>query len=152
MRRATSGEPATAYVVDACVIAKWAIPEDDSDRALRLLALAERGEARLLAPSLWRVEVTNVVWKHLQRGLLHPADADAAVALLRHLPIENVPDARVLEPAFTIAVEAGVSVYDALYAALAFDTLAPLVTADRRLAERLRARWPDFGVVGVWEG
>ncbi|MGJ3628099.1 type II toxin-antitoxin system VapC family toxin [Sphingomonas sp. MMS24-JH45] len=50
-------------VIDASVAVKWFVPEEDSDRAFKIVALHQ-----LCAPSLLRTEVGNAIWKKLRRG------------------------------------------------------------------------------------
>lgn len=141
------------FVLDASVIAKWLLPEEDSARAVRLRELAARGDYRLVAPDLWRVELANALWARTHRGpgALAPLDAAAALAVAARLPVLTVPAAPLLASAFELALEGGITVSDALYAALALRDQAPLVTADLRLRDRLVARWPQFGVLALAE-
>ena len=48
-----------ALVVDASVVLKWYVAEDESTEALRLLD----GEKKLIAPELVVAEVANIVWR-----------------------------------------------------------------------------------------
>ncbi|MBV8456070.1 MAG: type II toxin-antitoxin system VapC family toxin [Acetobacteraceae bacterium] len=48
-------------------------------------------------------------------------------------PVAALPLDRLLLAAFAIAIQAGITVYDALYIAAAIDAKLPLITADRRL-------------------
>ncbi len=52
-----------------------------------------------------------------------------------HFPLRTRPVADLALPAFVVAVERGLTVYDASYVVLAEAHEAPLVTADRRLAD-----------------
>ena len=149
---ATNGS-ARRYVLDASVMAKWLLPEDDVAAADRLRDLAVRGECRLLAPDLWRVEIANALWARTRRGTnpLHETDAADALAVVSRMPVVTVASEELVALAFDAALEANITVYDALYAALALRDRAPLVTADVQLRDRLRARWREFGVVALAE-
>ena len=118
-------------VVDASVAAKWFIPETHADAARALL----RPGLTLLAPDLIRAEVGNVLWKRWRRGELSAADVDAALADFRRFPLEIHSAELLLESAWIIARDSGLTVYDSLYLALAAQQQLPLVTADRRLFE-----------------
>lgn len=144
---------ARRYVVDASVIAKWLLPEADVAPADRLRDLAVGGECRLLAPDLWRIEIANALWARTRRGAnrLHETDAADALAVVSRMPVVTVASEELLALAFDVALDASITVYDALYAALSLRERAPLVTADLRLRDRLLARWPEFGVVALAE-
>jgi len=122
------------FVVDASVAVKWLLPEVHSGAARALL----RAEVDLLAPDLIRAEVGNVLWKRWRRGDLNAAEVDAALDDFRRFPLEVHSAELLLESAWVIARETGLTVYDSLYVALAVAQQAPLVTADRRLFEALR--------------
>ena len=125
----------TLVVVDASVAVKWLVPEVHSPAARALL----REEAVLLAPDLIRAEVGNVLWKRWRRGDLGTAEVDAALEDFRRFPLEVHSSEPLLEGAWAIARESGLTVYDSLYVALAVTQQARLVTADRRLFEVLRS-------------
>ena len=119
-------------VVDASVAVKWVLNEIDSDAALELLRRPDLG-----APDLVLVEAANVFWKAWRRGTL---PGDAVSAALDELPkLFNYlrPVANLISAASRIAVEIGHPVYDCLYVAAALEDGGSLVTADRRLIERL---------------
>jgi predicted nucleic acid-binding protein len=127
----------THYVVDPSVAVKWLLPEVHSGAARALL----RAESVLLAPDLIRAEVGNVLWKRWRRGELEASEVDAALADFRRFPLEVHSAEPLLESAWAIARETGLTVYDGLYVALAVahtSQPAPLVTADHRLFETLR--------------
>ena len=127
----------TRFVVDASVAVKWLVPEVHSGAARTLL----RPESELLAPDLIRAEVGNVLWKRWRRGELDAAQVDDALADFRRFPLEVQSTEALLESAWAIARDTGLTVYDGLYVALAVAQTAqptPLVTADRRLFEALR--------------
>lgn len=91
--------------------------------------MAERvasGDHPLIAPTLVIAESCNAVWKRLRRGEVAADHAQLVVARL------------------TIARALDHPVYDCFYLALAEKEAAALVTADRRLVERVRAT--------PWEG
>ena len=122
------------FVVDASVAVKWLVPEVHSGAARALL----RAESVLLAPDLIRAEVGNVLWKRWRRGELDAAEVDAALADFRRFPLEVHSGELLLESAWAISRDTGLTVYDGLYVALAVAQTALLVTADRRLFEALR--------------
>jgi predicted nucleic acid-binding protein len=126
---------AKRYVVDAGVAAKWYFPEPLSERADALL---ERGD-EILAPDVLIVEVAQLAWQRAERGEISEAHADRIVAELRKVPFEFKPTAELVTAALPIALHRGFTLTEAFYIALAVQSGCPLVTADRRLYDALRA-------------
>lgn len=81
-------------------------------------------------------EVANAVWKACRvRGYVGVEEARRLLRVLKSMigvNIELRPEADYLDAAFEIAVEHGVTVYDALYLALAVEEGEPLLTLDER--------------------
>jgi len=123
------------YVVDASVAAKWYFPEPLSERADALLE--QRSE--ILAPDVLLIEIAQLAWKRARRGEIGEANADRIVAELRKVPFELKPTADLVTAALPLALHRGFTLTDAFYIALAVQAGCPLVTADRRLYDALRA-------------
>ena len=125
-------------VVDASVAVKWFVVEADSDRALELARLAARRTVTLHAPDIWVSECANAIWKvavklrHMDRRAAHDA-----VTQLVTVPIRDAASRALLPRAYAIAVEWTITVYDALYLALAQALETQVVTADRALLRRM---------------
>jgi predicted nucleic acid-binding protein len=126
------------YVLDASVVAKWftrhAEPEREAALALRRRYLA--GEIRLMVPDLCLVEVANAI---RFSGRAKEEHVSEALEALRALSLEVAPTGwdRLLR-ANAISWSARITLYDAVYAALAEQAGVPLVTADGDLARSLR--------------
>ena len=99
-------------------------------------ATAILGRGDLAAPSLIVAETTNGLAKDVRLAGMEPADAELLLREGLALPIELVPDQALAVDALRLAGELSLSSYDALYVALAERLREPLITADRRLAER----------------
>ena len=127
-------------VVDAGVALKWLLPEPDSVEAERVAS----GDHLLIAPTLVIAESCNAVWKRLRRGEVAADHAQLVVARLPRFFDALVADAALAPMAMKIARALDHPVYDCFYLALAEKEAAALVTADRRLVERVRAT--------PWEG
>ena len=124
-------------VPDASLIVKWTLPggaEPAGERALGVLAEWQAGEVDLVAPSLWRYEVANVLARKAPRSA-----ADLLEGLLAlDLPTVDL-DIDLLGEALTIALRfAGASVYDAAYHALALGVGGTFLTADEAYFRRTR--------------
>jgi predicted nucleic acid-binding protein len=123
------------FVVDASVAAKWYFPEPLSERADALLE--QRSE--LLAPDVLLVEIAQLAWKRARRGEIGEADAEHIVSALRKVPFALKPTAELVTSALPLALLRGFTLTDAFYITLAVQAGCPMVTADRRLYDALRA-------------
>ena len=126
-----------AYVVDASVALKWYFEEDDRPRALALFSEAARDRCVLYAPAFLVIEVANAVWKRHQRGEISLEAGLEIVAANAAIKLEWVEDAELVPRAAELAMTFGCTVYDALYLAVAEAYEAVVVTADRRLCEKV---------------
>lgn len=119
------------------------------DASAVVLALADDGPTgdaarvrlageRLVAPELLDVEVVAAWRRHAAAGLLDERRAAMARTDLRELPVERVPHRHLMERCWEL--RANVTTYDAVYVALAELLDAPLVTADRKLANATGVR------------
>ena len=105
---------------------------DTDARALARTALHGRAEVRV--PDLVYAEVVHALARYVRAGRLPATRADATLGYVRRLPLVSVRCEALALDALSLAVDRGVSGYDAMYLALAEATDAVLVTADRRLA------------------
>lgn len=121
-----------ASIVDASVAVKWFFPEPGRETAAALL----QPNALIVVPDLIIPEVGNVVWKKVRRGDADESYARTVISLLPKFFNEVVQSTELSEAAMRIALELRHPVYDAFYLALAELRGLPLVTADRRLADR----------------
>lgn len=90
-------------------------------------------------PPLWRREILNVLASLARNGVL---DADTALQLWRNavdlfVPKEQSPD---MKDALALAIDRGVSAYDAQYVALAAALNTQLVSEDKKLQRRFPER------------
>lgn len=96
-----------------------------------LRAIRDQG-ADMAAPHLLDAEVGQVLRRLVLQRVLSKGRALQAIEDLAALPIQRFAHGFQLERAF--ALRHNISVYDALYVALAEALRAPLVTCDRALA------------------
>ena len=141
---------AASFVIDASVGAKVVLEEEGSAEAeAMLLHWQGAGPRSFHVPDHFYLECGTALRKAILRGVLPAEVARERLLDLCEMEVE-VADARGLAAdALAIAGDAGLSVYDAAYVALSDLTGAPLVTADRRLHERLRRT--GHRVLGLWE-
>lgn len=122
-------------VVDANVIAYLVIPGDRTPEAEATLLL----DPEWTAPELWRSELRNVLATLVRHGRV---TLDAAVVAFRDAEsrVATAADEPATEVVLHLASTSGATAYDCEYVALADLLDLPLVTADRKLAERFPAR------------
>jgi predicted nucleic acid-binding protein len=126
------------YVVDASVIVKWFLhhQEADRDRALALRDLHISGRSTIYIPRLALLEVLNAIRFSPKGG---EEDGETALEALQDLHLEIRPgDVDVLRKANAIAWAYKITIYDALYVALAEQVGYPLITADEKMINKLK--------------
>ena len=121
----------TPCVVDASVLVKVVLNEPGSDLAIALLA-AVALDARA-APDLAFLECAGTLVTAVRRGLLRREEAPAVLARIFQLRLTIHPTAPLLSSALHLALAHAISVYDAVYVALAEALDVPLITADAAL-------------------
>ena len=122
-----------AFVLDCSVTMAWVFPDEANESTDRLRDSLIEGSA--FVPSLWPVEVGNVLLIATRRGRIARDDWHRIHANLGSLPIEIDPvsTTRVWGVALELAAEHQLSVYDAMYLELAMRLQLPLATLDNAL-------------------
>ncbi len=106
----------------------------EAEDAAEWFRLAWRGGVVLEAPELIVVETGNALSRYVRAGRIDMGDAQGAVVELLGEAVKLTPLRALVLPALDLALERGLTVYDACYAVLAERLGAVLVTADRQLA------------------
>ena len=129
----------TDYIVDSNIVAKWLLPEPQSDRARALMAPSYK----LRAPDLLLPELASALWKRASRGELTTDESDELLrTFLEHhidVTVRLLPSRLVIKQALRIAVAERRSIYDSIYVALAVQAQCVLITADDRLVRAIRS-------------
>ena len=128
----------TGYVVDASVLVKWFLyqQEADRDRALALRDLHIAGRSTIIIPQLALLEVLNAVRFSPKAK---EEDGETALEALHDLNMDaRSPDLALLRKANAIAWAYKITIYDALYVALAEQVGYPLITADEVMVNKLK--------------
>lgn len=110
-----------------------------------MLAEAERGEEaiallartrELLAPSHWKAEFANVVWKAVRLGRLQIDRMDDLISTAGQLPITTIDVGELWRGAIARAVAADHPVYDTLFVELAVRERTVVASYDSGLQRR----------------
>src|ERR1700712_2281987 len=96
-------------VADTSVIIKTVVPENYSDTARRL---RDHGMA---APSLWKSEAGNVLWRKQQAKTMSQSYAAYLLDLLLKAPIISLSFEEDVQPALSIAAELEHPIYDCFF-------------------------------------
>jgi predicted nucleic acid-binding protein len=122
--------------LDTSVIVKWFVDEPDAPAALWLRAGQNSGRLDLVIMELSFYELANAM---KACRTIPEDDIHAAIAALEMESLDMVPfNTEILHSAVETSREAGISVYDAYFVAAADLLGCRLVTADRKLAAKLR--------------
>jgi predicted nucleic acid-binding protein len=129
-------------VVDACVVLKWQL--DDEDDLTQALALRDdyliAEEVDLSAPTLLLFELANGVHKAARHARIADEVAQEALANLLACEIDlHMPD---IERVLELALQHNIAAYDAAYLAVAEQLGAELWTADSPFYKAVRRKIP----------
>lgn len=128
-------------VVDSSALLRLFVPDGPIPDGLEAFFRGvETGNHVAIAPELLIVEATNVVVKKERREELSASEATELLSLLKQMPIRYFGHHGLYDSTRQIAMETGLSAYDALYLALAQDRGAALFTADERLQQEASRR------------
>jgi len=122
-------------VLDCSVTMAWCFEDQATPYTDEVLEVLASGQARV--PSIWALEVANVLLVAERHGRLRPADSARFLALLQNLPvaIDRETPQRSLNEVLHLGREYGLSSYDAAYLELSMRAGVKLATLDRQLRE-----------------
>jgi len=123
------------FVLDTSVAVSWFFEDEAGEYTAAVLESLTEWEA--VVPSLWPLEVANVLLVAERRRRCSEAEAVRFIELLESLPIATDDDTArsALHGTYQFAREYALTAYDAAYLELAMRLGAPLATLDRHLAE-----------------
>lgn len=128
-----------SFVLDCSVALAWIMPDEDDPRADAVLDRL-RDEVAVV-PTLWPLEVGNVLLMGIRRSRITESEAAQAIHDLRALPIEI--DRKTHEHTFDktseLALQHRLTLYDAAYLELAVRRKLQLSTLDEALGAACRA-------------
>ena len=122
-----------SFVIDNSVVMTWCFKDETNHYADAVLDSLEMFTA--VVPSIWLLEVGNVLLTAERKKRLSQADSTRFISLLNELPIiiEPEPQDRVLKDILALAREHQLSSYDASYLDLAMRKGLPIATLDNGL-------------------
>ena len=127
------------FVLDTSVTMAWCFEDETTRYSEGVLDLLSTGEA--LVPSIWPLEVVNVLTHAERRRRLTRAKTAKFVTILRGLPISIDSEGllRAFEEILSIALDRRLSAYDAAYVELAMREGVPLATLDLNMRKEAQA-------------
>ena len=122
-----------SIVLDTSATLAWIYPDEASSGARSILETVKREGA--LVPTLWRLEIANVLEMGVRRGRYDAALRDETLTDLALLPIAIDPETNqhAWHATKRLAERHRLTMYDATYLELALRRGLPLATLDREL-------------------
>jgi predicted nucleic acid-binding protein len=127
-----------SFVLDASVALLWLVPlTNPAGAAYADSALLALKESQAIVPSLFALEVANVVAKVEAKGLVSEADSQRFISLLGQLELVTDVEtmAHALGDTLNLARRYKLSAYDAAYLELALRKGLSLATLDADLSQ-----------------
>ena len=126
------------FVLDASVALLWLAPETNpvgNDYAVTTLMALKQSQA--VVPSLFALEIANVVTKLESKGVVTEAVSQRYLAVLSclNISVDQATAVNALSDTLNLARRYKLSAYDAAYLELALRTGLPLATLDADLAK-----------------
>lgn len=126
------------FVVDNSVVMTWCFSDETNKYSDAILDSLETSTA--FVPSIWPLEVGNVLLVTERRKRLSEADSTRFIALLSELPIviEQEQPERMIKHILALAREHKISTYDASHIDLAMRKGLPIASLDKGLRKAVR--------------
>jgi len=134
------------WVLDSSVALALSLPDEKSDE-VEVFFSGLGGKDLFWVPALWWYEIANALVSAERRKRLTEGDRNRLTELFQMLPIQTdgVPDAEAMYRFQSLAIEHGLSAYDAAYLELAQRRGIRLATLD----QRLRSACASAGIHGA---
>jgi len=123
------------HVIDASVIAKWYIVEEDTDKALYIRNKYISGDIKITLPDLTILELANAIRFKKNSTLQDVKDVLDNFNKLQFKIIEVTID--LVQKASEFSYDYNISIYDALYITLADKIGYEFITADEKLYKKV---------------
>ena len=127
------------FVVDNSVVMSWCFKDEDNPYADLVLGRIE--EATAYVPSVWPLEVVNVLLAAERKKLISETDSIRFLRLLSQLPIlvQHESPERAMKDILNLARAHDLSSYDASYLDLAMKKGLPLATLDKKMRKAAKS-------------
>jgi len=124
-----------SFVIDNSVVMSWCFRDETNQYADAVLD--RLSESTAFVPSIWPLEVVNVLLVAERNKRLREADSVRFITLLSQLPItvEYEQTGRIMKDLLALARANNLSSYDASYLDLSMRKGFPIATLDNRLIE-----------------
>ena len=122
-----------SLVLDASMTIAWLFADERADAAHAIMLRVVSSGA--VVPSLWRLEVANVLRNAVRRGRCDEAYVDRSLERLSRFPVEvdDETSMHAWTTTQTLSRKQGLTPYDAAYLELAIRKSQPLATCDVEL-------------------
>ena len=123
------------FVVDNSVVMSWCFKDETNEYADRILD--RLSETTAVVPSIWPLEVVNVLLAAERKNRLSESDSIRFLALLSQLPVivDDERPERLMNELLALARTSNLSSYDASYLNLAMRNGLSIATLDNRIIE-----------------
>jgi len=130
-------------VVDTSVVVKWFLVEEFREQAVNLRDDYIEGKIDLVAPVILPFEVLNAV-RYSQKGITKELLEGVGKSLLYYGIKQLSLNEAILLETIKIAIDDDITIYDAVYIALAKNLQTNLYTADMQLINTLSDHYKNF--------
>jgi len=149
MKCADPGNRVAEICVDASLVLSWLFVEEHSDRAYAARDTWMRQADRLIAPPMLTFEAPSVIRQAVYNNRVTQEEGDETLQAFLDLTIDILQPAPLVYEAWSIARSLNAPrLYNMYYVALAGLTGCEFWTADRRLANLARSRFPFIRWIG----
>ena len=130
----------STFVLDCSVALAWLFQDEAGPNTDQLLKELRDDNSNAIVPSLWCLELGNVLTQAERRGRITAAQLTTALELVRSLPIttDAETDSRAFREILSLARTTSLTTYDASYLELAMRHGVPLATLDKDLIRAAR--------------
>lgn len=133
----------TKLVVDASIGVGWMLEDEEGELLDHALATVQREGA--VVPVHWHFEIRNALVMSLRRKRLSELGLSQRLAWLQQMDIESDHEVD-LDSALSLAIEHGLTFYDALYLELALRQRLLLATLDQNLRRAARSTGAELQI------
>lgn len=124
-------------VIDCSMFMASLLDDESNPLAKRLSYDLAQGNQQAVVPRLFFIECSNVVVSNIRRGRITKQQAERYLTLFSHTPL-IVEEQWDIKSVSALALEEGLSVYDAIYLHTALIRDIPLATLDKKLEKAAR--------------